>query len=206
MRGYPFIAELFTNVLSKSKGIEGRFYLCPNMGNEISSDDLNQVIKDLVVPTGGKKTPICLGMPPVAYGEFIGKIDEWVKYHFIHFFLKPSYYSSTNQPLYQNPNTQTSTHTIPQDWHDMFRCATSFIRVLDKVSREKGLIRSTFRLDQSFTRIIKPVSFIGVDRLSGVRLDFRADVFQGCELEDYVESDISSITVPVADSHPEHIM
>jgi hypothetical protein len=85
----------------------------------------------------------------------------------------------------------------------MKRCGVSFLQVLDKVQRAKNLINDQFRLGQD-SKVFDPVSNIGADRASGVRLTFTVSLFLGCELEDYNEADISSITIPAADSHPEH--
>jgi len=86
----------------------------------------------------------------------------------------------------------------------MKRCAQNFITVLDKFSRTQGLVKTKFRLTQDREKVITPVSNIGVDNTSGVRLDFGFSLMIGCEIEDYSEADISSITVPLDDSHPEH--
>lgn len=205
MIGIPFIIDLNKSIFSKSTAIGGRFHVCPNMGTEINMDDLNEVIKDLVAPVVGKKYPLVLMMPPVCYGDFT-KDKEWGKYHFIYFFLKTTYYDSNNQVQNININTQTSTHTIPQDWHDMDRCAKNYVNALNIVTRKKGLINTHFRLDQEYERIIRPVSNIGVDRASGVRLDCRGSVFMGCELEDYNLEDLLSMDIPSDDSHPEHTL
>jgi hypothetical protein len=189
-----------------SKGIQGRFHVCPKFGIEINSDQLNEVLDETVKPIPGKKYPLALMMPPRSQGKFTEKGGEWEKYRAIMFFLTTTYYDGNNQIKNQNKATGTSMHTVPHDWHDMKRCATNFIKVTDRIQKERGLIASTFRLggDRDQERMIDPVSFIGVDRLSGVRLDFSFSLFNGCELEDYNESDISSIIIPAADPHPEH--
>lgn len=205
MISYPFIQELFTNVLAKSRAIRGRLFLCPKMGTEINSDELGAIIADLVVPDRlEKKYPLALLMPPVSFGQYTAKNGEWEKYRFTMCFLNTSYYSGTNQTMTPNTSTKTSMHTIPQDWHDMKRVAGAFIYVLNKFSKDQGLINTSFRLDQERDKIITPISEIGFDRVSGVRLEFMGSVFIGCELEDYDAVEISSIEIPAGDSHPEH--
>lgn len=205
MRSYPFIAELFKNVLIKSRAIEGRSFVCPKQGREINSDELGQVIQDLVIAERlEKKYPLALWMPPTAYGVYTDPKGEWERFTITGFFLNPAYYSGINQTLSPNASTRTSTHTIEQTWHDMKRCAVNFITVLDRFSRTEGLVKNKFRIDQNREKIITPVSEIGIDKASGVRLDFAFALMIGCELEDYSESDIESITVPLDDSHPEH--
>lgn len=206
MISYPFIESFFRNVLSMSKGIQGRFHICPKYGMEINSDQLNEVLEEAVKPVLGKKYPLVLMMPPRSQGKFTEKGGEWERYRAVMFFLTTTYYDGNNQIKNQNKATGTSMHTVPQDWHDMKRCATNFIKVVDQVQKERGLITDTFRLggNNDQERMIDPVSFIGVDRTSGVRLDFSFSLFNGCELEDYNQSDISSIIIPAADPHPEH--
>jgi hypothetical protein len=197
MISYPFISSLFTNVLNLSASIEGRFYVCPKMGTEINSDMLGQVLEQINTP---KKYPLCLMMPPRSAGEYGYKQASWQTYYITLFFLKQTYYGEgANISEY----TKTATHTIEQDWHDMNRAATNFLQVLDRLQRINFF--RDFRLTKGEKRI-QPVTMIGVDRASGVRLDFSIDIEQECEIEDYNESDISLITVPSGDSHPEHQM
>lgn len=205
MISYPFQSELFKNILAKSNAIEGRFFVCPNMGREINSDELGQVIKDLFDPSGlGKKYPLCLQMPPVSYGFYTDRNGEWEKYRGTLFFLTSSYYDGNNQIKVPNPSTRTSMHMIPHDWHDMKRCSVNFITVLDRFTRLKGLVKDKFRVDQERERVTTPRSQIGTDKASGVQLDMSWSQFIGCEIEDYKEDEIESIIIPEDDSHPEH--
>jgi|GEM_PF-6440570 len=205
MRSYPFLSELFKNILAKSKAIQGRFFFCPKLGNELNSDELGQVILDEIAPQRlFPKYPLVVAQPPMSFGHYSSRSVEWENNLFVMFFLKTTYNSSSNQITNPNPSTRTSTHTVPEDWHDMKRCAVNFIRVLDQLSREKRLINTSFRLHQERHKTIRPVSFIGADNLSGVRLEFYGSVFLGCDMEDYVAADIATIEIPVEDSHPEH--
>lgn len=206
MRSYPFINELFKNILAKSQAIGGRFYICPQQGTEINTDDLKQVIQDLVKNERGKKYPLALLMPPVSYGTFTDKKGEWELYQFTMFFLTTTYASSTNGTLNINPNTRTSTHTIPETWHDMHRCSLNFIRVIDRLQRTKFLINSSFRLNQERDEMHRPITLIGNDGASGVRLDFRASLFVGCDLEDYDVDELDDIEIPDEDTHPVHAL
>lgn len=207
MNSYPFQSELFKNILEHSKAIEGRFFVCPNMGREINSDELGQVIKDIFDNSGlKKKYPLCLQMPPICYGYFSDSKGEWEMYKGILFFLTSTYYDGNNQVKSPNTATGTSTHTIPEDWHDMKRAAVNFVRVLNSLTRSKGLINTRFRLTQDKEKIITPVSQIGVDKASGVRLDLWWSQFTGCVIEDYDEGEISDIVIPEEDSHPEHAL
>jgi hypothetical protein len=204
MIGYPFIEELFRNVLAKSRAIEGRFHVCPKFGMEINSESLGELIKDLVVPASGPKDPLSLMLPPVSRGEYTDKNGNWERYNIKQFFLKRSFNDSGGKVSYPNPNTQTSTHTILQDWHDMKRCSVNFLRMVDLVTKKHGLINK-FRLEKT-DRIHQPVSTVGNDRYSGVMVMFDVAVFIGCTLEDYGPQDVNAITIPDDDSHPEHKM
>lgn len=204
MRGIPFIKDLFKNVLSVSKAIDGRFYICPKMGSEINSDNLDEVLPDEVRNSRGKKYPLVLMMPPFESGEYEYNKPTWVDYNISLFFLKTSFYDSLNQTQDRNVATGTSTHTVVSDWHDMKRCAANFIRVLKHLIRIKSLMNGQFRLHPGL--IIKQVSFVGVDRTAGVRLDFKVSLYQECELEDYNLDEVEAIQIPVGDPHPEHTL
>lgn len=205
MTSYPFIEDLFSSIMKKSRAIQGRFFMCPRYGVEISSDQLEQVLTDEVKPITGSKYPLALMMPPRSVSEFLDN-QQWEHYRAVMFFLTTSYTTGTGQVKTPNKATRTSTHTIPQDWHDMKRAAIGFIRVLDIFHRKHRLHTNLFRLGGSGKneKILDPVSLTGLDRVSGIRLDFSFSLFTGCELEDYNINDIDSITVPPADSHPEH--
>lgn len=209
MIGDAFTAALFKNILEKSQGIEGRFFVCPYMGREMNSDELGQVIKEFVDPLRlDRKYPLSLMMPPVSYGYYFNEIGEWEKNRAALFFLNSTYYTGLNQVQVPNAATGTSTHTIPQDWHDMKRCAMNFITVLDRVARSKTnqLIKNKFRLDQEKESVISRVTQVGVDKASGVRLDLFYSLMVGCEIEDYDESEIADISIPEDDPHPEHTL
>lgn len=201
MTSYPFIQYLFVNILLKSRAIQGRFFQCLT-GFEVNSDEMGQVIDDSI-KRFGPKYPLAMMMPPRTRGNFSYNKGEWESHRFIIFFLKTTYADSNNQVSSRNAATGTSTHTVPQDWHDMKRAAVNFIRVLDRIQRTKNLINTSFRLDPD-EKLIDPVSLVGKDRVSGVRLEFNGSLFTGCELEDYEPSDLNSIIIPEFDSHPEH--
>lgn len=205
MRSYPFIEGLFKSVLAQSKAIQGRLFLCPNMGLELNADNLGVLMQDLQIPENKEIPALALLMPPVSMGDYIdSRTGEWDEHRFIMFFLKPTYYDGKNQVSFPNESTGTSTHSIPMDWHDMKRCAINFIRVLSRVQKSLGLINASFRLSSERKRTITPVSSISTRRYSGVRLDFAATIYNDCNLEDYTAEGIEEITVNIEDSHPEH--
>lgn len=179
MTSYPFISQLFTAILSNSKSIEGRFYVCPKLGNEINSDDLGQVIKENTDRLD-KKYPLVLMMPPTMRGGF---------YNITLFFLRTSYYG---EDANINPLTNTSMRTIIEDWAEMQAVWSDFGKALTKL-QAKGFYQQ-FRIGTR-EAIIQPVSSIGIDRASGVRVDFELMLPYGCEpLSDY--EDINLIEIP----------
>src|SRR5262245_12229009 len=106
------------------------------MGREINTDELGQVIQDLVVTLRlEKKVPLCLLLPPVCIGNYTSTTPSWDYYRLRSAWLNTTHYSGTNQVMNPNPSTRTSTHTILQDWHDMKRCAVDFVKVLDSVMK-----------------------------------------------------------------------
>lgn len=203
MIGYQYIQDLFTVVLSKSKAVQGRFFVSSRNGSELDSDTLGSIIEDVFARTSVKKYPLTFMMPPRSVSDYMNQSMHWDNYRIVLFFLKGTFYNSINQVQNINPNTRTSMHTILQDWHDMKRCAFSFIRALDIVQQKQIGTMFPFRMDAS-DKTITPVSLIGKDQASGVRLDFNISLFTGCQIEDYSDDDINSITVPTGDSHPEH--
>lgn len=179
--------------------------MCPKLGQEINTDELGELIQDAVKPIRvEKKYPLALIMPPISSGSYTDKSGDWDDYRVTLFFLTPAHYSGTNQIINPNPNTNTSTHTVVQTWHDMKRVAINFIRTLSQVQRSLSLVSSSFRLDQGKDTVITPVSNIGQDKISGVRLDFGVSVYIDCGIEDYTKEGIAAITINQDDSHPEH--
>lgn len=203
MTSYPFIQSLFSNILQKSRAIEGRFFLCSS-GLDLNSDEMGQVITD-EIKRFGNKYPLCMMLPPKSKGDFTAKMGEWEYYNFQLYFLKTTYAAADNQIQSRNNSTGTSTHTIPQDWHDMKRAAINFIRVLSTLQRAANLINTYFRLAPG-DKYLEPVSLVGKDRVSGVRLEFAGSLFIGCEIEDYDITDLLTINIPEGDNHPEHKM
>lgn len=192
---YPFINTLFTNVLQKSKTIEGRFFICPQNGQEINTDTLGQLLTDAVLMLP-KKYPCALMMPPRSSGTYTYNKVTWEKFRITMFWLKPSYYNE-NGVVDPNPNTQTSLHTIPQDWAEMKIPASDFLRILDQVVLKLGLQKDTFRVlheDAAFA----PVSTIGKDRVSGMRVDFSIEMMAGCAVIDYEPADVTALIQSLA--------
>jgi hypothetical protein len=201
MTNYLFLDELFRSVLSKSKAIEGRFYTTPKFGIELNTDTIGEMLTEALLNSDPKKKfPLVLMMPPRSSADIKLKEGGWEEFILTTFWLKTSFYGPGAN---LNPATQTSQHTLEQDWHDMKRAAVNFIRVLKMVTR-KPEFSSVFHLVNSTPQQFTPVSSIGHDRASGVQMNFRVELFDGCTLEDYEPDDIADISLPALDSHPEH--
>lgn len=199
MIAYAYILDLFTAVLNKSHAIKGRVYYAPHLGSEINSDELDQVIKDVVKPEQKTKYPLALIMPPASNGGANG----WSYYPITMYFLKQSFISGLNQQQNKNVNTNTSQHAIWQDWHDMRRCAEAFTDALKKVTKNR--LNSAIQISAD-KRQVSPVTFVGADRASGVMLQFQVSIFNdGCfDIEDYDFEDLVNFPLPAHDSHQEH--
>lgn len=196
MISYPYIEDLFGSVLKHSKAIKGNFIVSYNSLHNLNYEDFAKLVEDKVAKTG-KKYPVAILSAPVSYpGD---NLEEFESYIFSLFFLKQTY----KQGEQMNESTATSNHKVLHDWHDMKRCAKNFILVLGEVTNDPETSQY-FRLlsVDKYT----PVSMIGVDQISGVRLDFKGLLFSGCELEDYDNNVLDEFQLPVGDSHPEHKM
>ncbi len=194
MISYIFIKDLFQTILSQSHAIQGRFHIAHRYGaQEINSDQLGEVLKEI---TTTQKYPLSVLVPPTSRGNF-GRDPMWERYRIIIFFMKSTYYGAGNAT---NPQTRTSIHSVEEDWHDMKRVANNFLKQLENVQRTTK--NSVFRVPTN-TNIFYPVSILGQDRVSGIKLDFDLDIFQACELEDY-DTLIDNPEIPL-DSHPEHL-
>ena len=173
--------------------MEGRFHICPHWGSELNAGNLERVIEQTIGELPAKKYPLTIMMPPRSSGDFAdGEYGVKEGYNFVLLFLTTTFTDGNGQVKNPNPDTGTSMHTIVEDWHDMKRCAASFMRVL------KELMPANFILSERTPQYIDPISTMGNDRLSGVMLQFAATLFTGCELEDYPADYLTKIQLPPA--------
>ena len=181
MNGYTFIGNLFKSVLFDSPIIQGRFNIAYRYGaQEINSDILGEVLTDL---GEAKVYPLCVMAPPHSTVEISGKAGEWERLRIIMFFVDTTFY--TNRTVKSsNPKTKTSTQSVPQEWQNMKIAAVNFVRALSILQR--STINSLFRIPNNQTLIV-PISSIGTDRVSGVRLAFDFDLYIGCDIPDYTD-------------------
>lgn len=194
--------KLFKEILSKSKVIRGRFHVVPGYGNELNSNNVGEIIKDILGSiTTADKYPLSLLMPPV---EIIGDYTDTSFSRFrleMYFLKKIGTDNGRTQSL--NVNNNTSEHTVMQDWKDMRLCAISFRKALDYVLIKTKSLNKIRTVDSS-KEVINRVSYANNDRLAGVSITFEVDVFIGCDMSDYANEALDSVTFPDADTHPQH--
>lgn len=176
MNEYQFLEDLFRSVLKLSRAVEGRFFVCPHMGSEIDADQLSKVIEQVNLP---KKYPLVLMMPPFSRNEI---------YSIILFFLdKP--YGEGNEI---SPFTRTSMTEIEQIWGNMQILATDFHQALNRIQRSVPEVLDRFVMPV-MARRITPITEVGVDIASGVRMDFDVKIPQNdCIITDYNNQDLNA--------------
>lgn len=204
MLSYPFLEETFTAILKESKVIQGRMVISPYFSYDLNSAVTSDMI-DSLDPERKAKFPLCIMMPPKSSGNYDSDIDFKDRYNIGLLFLTGTYNTGNGDVKVPNPQVPTkSSHTIVQDWHDMKRCAKSFMQVLRRLIIDKGL-NSKFSICSTPVPVIVPVTTVGNDKLSGVYLTFDATIWSGCEMEDYEAGFLDRIVLPTTDSHPEHL-
>lgn len=190
-----YLYETFKNVLSASTVIEGRFIVAEGYGNDLNTNNLDDAIKDALSSAAplARKYPIAVLLPPV---EHIEKYEYgWSTFDIEMYFLCNTHQTGTNDIKNLNSFNNTSDHPIKWDWKDMAECARDFRVVLNKVVKNLILI-AYIRDNRKQPDIIKRVSKMGNDNLSGVYLQFKYDVFVGCEIHDYSADAIAAIVPP----------
>lgn len=202
MLSYPYINELFTNILTADSLIKGRFHMAPNGPNDLNDIDLNDILARAAIPS--IKLPLCLMPPAVCAPSYKSGGRQRDAYNVFLLFLTGTYMASGGN-VKKPAGDGRSTHTIPQDWHDMKRCADEFMLVLLRLIEETAL-GQYFSIVDDGNQLITPVSQAGNDGLSGVCLQFRCAINSAaCELEQYTDEGIAGISIPTTDSHPSHL-
>lgn len=208
MIGIPYIQSLFQAILSQSLVMQGRFFLCPKQAAELNSANISEIVTGIPSDT---KYPVALLMPPRKIGNFQFSGEEvagtqigYNTYLMQMLFLRPAQYTTYNQPGTPLPNTPIPTHTVPETWHDMTRCAEDFLQVLRQVLRSHRIM--ALQISENATQTIVPVTEIGNDKVTGVLLNFNILVNGGCDIEDYPSDYLQLIEVPeLVDTHQTHV-
>lgn len=202
---------LFKEILKKSTVMEGRYHVSPNGGKDLDTNNLETYIKD---PANGlvdafQKYPLCVCMTPRSRDVVINgkKLEEFT---FVLFFVCTTFYTGNNQIKLQDKDTNTSAHSIPWDWADMKRCASSFLFMLEKQLQRKITVKEQsvplrLFLNLGDGAVYNRLTKFNNDRLSGVSVSFNMYLdATACDLEDYKDVDPNSVTIPPLDIHPIH--
>lgn len=211
MIGIPFINDLFSAILVKSKVINGRFYICPFFGQELNKGNIAEIVSWVEPYLNTKqKYPAALLMPMTEVGNFQYQDDNSVQNAYSYFecclaFITNAYVTGQNQVSSPTPDTNQPSHSVPDTWHDMARCAKDFMIALFNGIGYAGLTPAIF-ISESHKQSILPVTNKGNDMVSGVLMKFYIAVASGCDLEDYNDDYLTEIQWPaIADSHPLHL-
>ena len=181
--------DLFNQIISKSKTIK-RFIVAPGYGNDLNKNNLGEILTDALGGIkDGVKYPLCLMLPPV---EVIESYDKgWSKFKCRLYFLDVQN-NDANGIANINVSNNLSQKTIKSIWNKMRVCGTDFRKVFLQVS-EKNLT-SGVRDGQNID-VIDRVSNVANDKVAGIGISFDVEIFMGCEISDYSESDINLITI-----------
>lgn len=203
MLGLPFIQDTFASVLKQSKIIGGRFYYCPQWAKELNNINIEDAFPN-ALPMADKY-PCALLMPPIQRGHF-QYVEQQSKdiLEISVLFLTPALYTGQNA-ISQQSQSLASMHTVLQTQHDMARVAKDFLRILDQAIVKANYQNTIFLSDKSLQEMIL-VTNMGNDKVSGVLLRFPMQLSLTCEIEDYTDTVLDDIVLPLlTDSHPLHL-
>lgn len=186
---YTYLETLFKLVLTGSEKIQGRFYTSSKYGaQEINFDVVSELVADL---PQNKKYPLTLMPPPHSYGKLTDKLGEWEEFRIILFFVETTYYQGSTIPQ-QNAKTKTSGKSVQESWNDMSIASKDFIRGLNILQRKS--VPAYFRIP-NHSILSVPVSSVGVDRVSGIKIAFDMQLFVGCEITDYPDNYFKNLDI-----------
>ena len=183
---------LFKEILKKSDVIGGRYYVSPNSGHDLNTNNLDQYIKD---PASGltdvkQKYPCCVCITPKSSLITINGA-RWENFYFHLFFLCKTFTTGTNQIKSPDYDTNTSAHHVWYDWKDMKEVAVNFIEVLKFFIKNKSttgtedvpavVLKTVVNVDFEKAAITR-LSKFNNDSVSGVSISFIAQLYTGnCE-------------------------
>lgn len=178
---------LFHNIVKQSAVFNGRYGVLPNGGADLN---LNNTLSTIEFPKAKYPGVFCL--PPISDLPATVQQAPWECFYFRLFFLCTTGYTGDNQIKSPDPLTNTSLHTVPMDWNDMKNLALSFMNALEKV--QKNIIRE-FRLKQKGEWRIVRLTKLQNDNLSGVVIQFQAEIAAPCVFTD-INIDAINTTLP----------
>jgi hypothetical protein len=196
-----FIYQLFKEIFRHSTVMEGRFFVVRS-GSDTNIDNHGEIVRDFM---GGltilnKKYPAAILFPPMESVQSYAK--GWSTFRMVMYFLTKDGRTGANELKTPDYNALISDHSAILDWKDMRECAGDFRVALTSLVRQPSIgskIRTTNSSDS-----IDRITWVGNDKLNGVRLQFDLELFMPCELADYPDNLFSLITIPDANPHPLH--
>jgi hypothetical protein len=182
---------LFHNAVKQMPVFDGRY------GVLIKGGDLNtnNILSGVEFPAAKYPGVFCL--PPTSTLPTTLQQGQWECFYFRLFFLCTTYSTGDNQIKSPDPNTNTSLHKVNMDWNDMKVQALAFMHGMEKVQLR---LRGQFRLGQKDPWKIIRLSKLQNDNLSGVMVQFEAQIVAPCE---FPEINDYAIELPSID-HPTH--
>lgn len=155
----------------------------------------NNILSGVEFPKDKYPGVFCL--PPTSTIPTTLQQGQWECFYFRLFFLCTTNYTGDNQIKSPDPNTNTSLHKVNMDWNDMKNMALAFMHGLEKVQTR---LRGQFRLGQKEPWKIIRVSKLQNDNLSGVMLQFEAQIAAACAFPD-INADAIELTFPEHQTH-----
>jgi hypothetical protein len=195
-----FIYDLFRNILKASTVMEGRFHVLKGNGIDANSSNFGDIVKDELDGLKlTKKYPVAILQPVTEFQT----IDDrgWSAYRLHMYFLTLDKRTSDGDIKGVDVITNTSEHTMLQDWKDMREVAGNFRKKLREVLKACTVLQETGKSVDTYSRL----SYKGNARLNGVYLTFELRLWDGynCNpLADYPSD--TEIVIPTYNTHPLH--
>lgn len=179
--------EIVRVILKASKVMEGRFIVAEGSGNDLNTNNFNDIVKDALsnYKPIGKKIPVSVMMPPL---QIIDSYEGgWSRFKIEHFFLCATGYTGSSELKGMNISSNTAEHSIQYDWKDMTEVAICFRKQFNLSIRNSGYLH---RLNSATNAkdYIRRVSNMGNDKLTGVRLSYELNLAIPCTIDDYENS------------------
>lgn len=178
-------------VLNDSVTFAGRFVIAEGYGNDLNADNNDDVLVGNAVNAQpwSKKYPCVVAMPMVEVGENVR--NNTTRGRIALYFLTKSFSSGNGVVKNKNPQTNTSRTPIKADWEQMRDAAKDFYQVcLDKMYGDIA-VRQTVRPVKAAPPTWSRVSMRNNDGLSGVVGTFEFDLVKGCEVNDYINNQVT---------------
>lgn len=181
---------LFHQIVKASRIMNGRYAVLEKGAHDLN---LNNLLSGLDLPEDKYPGVFCL--PPVS------EIDERgrEKFNFRLLFLCNSHSTGDNQFKDRDPLTNTSSHTIAEDWRDMKIVAVNFIQAIYKLIKDEA-INQMFIMAESVNERIIRIAGMQNDNLSGVMILFSAYLGKSCEFTD-IDMSAIDLTFPEHENH-----